>query len=267
MDAQIGRLLDGLRADGRWDNTLAVVTADHGEGLSDGLQIHGWGAHRVLYRQQIHVPLIVRVPGGPSGKRVDRLTRTIDIYPTVLDYLDLAAPGAVHGRSLRPLMEGLDDEPRWHYADQINGYDTNAGMVLRRPKAEFLYCIMNEEWKLIYRPTMPERSELFHIAVDPHETKDVREEHPDVYRELLAELGRRKGWVVRPFPSVGDAMTDEERQALIDAGYVGRDDGDGESAMNAIAWGWTCPEGGEVFGEAGKCSHCGEPRVLVVGEE
>ena len=71
MDAQFGRLLDGLAQAGRYANTIVAVTADHGEGLEDGLERHGWGAHRMLYQEQIWVPFLLRVPGGPAGRLRD----------------------------------------------------------------------------------------------------------------------------------------------------------------------------------------------------
>src|SRR6185503_13294501 len=148
VDAQLGRLLAGLRAKGLYDDTLIVVVADHGQGLMD----HGWPAHRLLYQEQIRVPLIVRVPGVSQVHAVPELVRTVDIFPTVLDYLGLAAKGSISGRSLRPLLEGTRDEPRLALADQLNGYDWNAGMVRERPLDDFLYAAVERDWKLVYRP-------------------------------------------------------------------------------------------------------------------
>ena len=89
MDHQIGKLFEALRERGLWDDTLVAVTADHGQGLGE----HDWAAHRILYQEQIHVPLILRLPGDPGetgGRVVDDLVRSVDIAPTVLDYAGLA---------------------------------------------------------------------------------------------------------------------------------------------------------------------------------
>ncbi|MCH2107073.1 MAG: sulfatase, partial [Planctomycetes bacterium] len=58
LDTQIGRLLDGMEGMGLMDNTMVCLTSDHGEGLDDGVRDHGWWAHRILYQEQIHVPLL-----------------------------------------------------------------------------------------------------------------------------------------------------------------------------------------------------------------
>ena len=165
LDSQIGRLFDGLEQLGRAERTLVVVVADHGEGLGD----HGWQHHRVLYQEQIRVPLIVRVPGRTQAPGVGALVRTTDIYPTVLDYLGIATPGAVDGSSLRNLIEGRADAPRSAFADQINGYDLDARMLEHRPQDDFVYAVVDSGWKLVYRPNHPEQSELFELGRDPGE--------------------------------------------------------------------------------------------------
>jgi arylsulfatase A-like enzyme len=79
-----------------------VVVADHGQGLGG----HGWFAHRLLYQEQIHVPLLVRVPGEPSGAVVDDLVRTIDILPTVLDAAGRPIPAQARAMLDRPEESG-----------------------------------------------------------------------------------------------------------------------------------------------------------------
>jgi arylsulfatase A-like enzyme len=82
-DEQFGRLREGLEQRGRWDDTLVIVVADHGEEFWDhGGFEHGHSHHRELLR----TPLLVRRPGGPSGQIVDDRVRHVDIVPTILDY-------------------------------------------------------------------------------------------------------------------------------------------------------------------------------------
>ena len=73
---------------------------------------------------------------------------------------------------LRGRMAGEADE-RVAFADQINGYDWNAGMVRERPLDDFLYAIIERDWKLVYRPRHVEQSELYQLGVDPHELHDL----------------------------------------------------------------------------------------------
>jgi arylsulfatase A-like enzyme len=254
LDAQIGRLVAGLKASGRWDDTLVVVTADHGEGLADGFQRHGWSKHRMTYREQLHVPLIVRTPTRPGAAVVDAQVRTIDIAPTIYELCGLDVPVDVDGESLVPLLGGAPGTPRVAYADQVNGYDMNAGMVAQRPDSAFLYTVSDGEWKLIFRPHMPEASELFHVAVDWHEELDVRAAHEEQYLRLLADLAERNPWVVAPFEPDGSLHGENP---LGELGYA-------PGATHAGSWWWTCPAHPDVRAEQrARCEQerCG--RILV----
>jgi len=142
MDSQFGRLIDSLKEQGLYENTIIVVVADHGQGLGD----HGWWYHRILYQEQIQVPLIMRVPGWPVGAAVDDLVRTTDIAPTILKLLDLDIPAGIDGLDVSGLVNGTaDGPPRVAYADAINIFDLNAGLVNERPDDALLYCAMDGE--------------------------------------------------------------------------------------------------------------------------
>ena len=103
VDRWLGRLLDALDRTSAWDDTLVVVTSDHGHYLGE----HGWmgkPAGAPIYDVLAKTPLFVYHPdGGPD--RVDALTTAVDVNPTVLEGLG-ATPGAPHGRSLIPLLAG-----------------------------------------------------------------------------------------------------------------------------------------------------------------
>jgi arylsulfatase A-like enzyme len=254
MDAQIGRLLDALEERGLSDDTLFVVVADHGQGLMD----HGWHAHRLLYQEQIRVPLIVRVPGTRQVAAVPELVRTVDIYPTVLDYLEIELPRPVSGRSLRPLIEGRTDEPRTALADQINGYDWNAGDVRKRARDDFLYMAMERDWKLIYRPRHFDESELFHLSEDPREERNLFLARPDEARRLLERLAEAAPWVTGEFePLAGVAASEDVQRALGELGYTG-------SPPLETDWAWTCPRHhDERWQERGPCPACGGAPLVI----
>lgn len=257
MDAQIGRLLEALRARGLYEDTLVVVVADHGQGLMD----HGWAGHRLLYQEQIRVPLIVRVPGAEQAAAVPDLVRTVDIFPTILDYLRIEPPRPVSGRSLRALIEGAPDAPRTALADQINGYDWNAGMVDERPLDDFLYLAMERDWKLIYRPRHFRKSELYHLASDPREEHDLFATRPEEARRLLQQLAEEAPWVTGPFEPIGDRQDDatlvDARRSLSELGYTG-------SAPVEAEWAWTCPAHLDQRRDApGPCPSCGGAPLLI----
>ncbi len=111
-DAAIGRLISGLETRGALDRTLVVVTSDHGESLGE----HGyWFAHgEYLYDEGIRVPAIFRAPGlVPAGATLNRLVRTYDLMPTILDLLAVRPPAELDGLSrANEIRAGGDEDAR-----------------------------------------------------------------------------------------------------------------------------------------------------------
>ncbi|MDH4063097.1 MAG: tetratricopeptide repeat protein, partial [Acidobacteriota bacterium] len=155
-DAQVGRLVDALRSDGRLDSTIVVVVGDHGESLGEhGEQQHGF----FVYDASVHIPLIVAGPGVPVRAVPDQV-RIVDVMPTILDLVAAPAPGDVQGVSLTPLGRGEPLDllafsetwyPRYHY-----GWSE-------------LTAVRDGRFKFIAAP----RRELYDISVDPAETHDL----------------------------------------------------------------------------------------------
>ena len=111
VDAQVGRLLTALDELGATDETVVVVTSDHGEMLGD----HGLMSKLGFHDQAFYIPLIVRAPGGTgietactggAGQVVEGFTENIDVMPTVLDLAGAEVPRQCQGRSLRPFLDG-----------------------------------------------------------------------------------------------------------------------------------------------------------------
>ena len=259
MDSQIGRLLEGLRARGRWDNTLVVVVADHGEGLQD----HGWPFHRVLYQEQLRVPLLLRIPASLGKVRrptIEEVVSVVDLVPTVLDYLDLAAP-PVSGRSLRSLIEGARQGERVVFADALNGYDLQATGMRARPQDDFSYCATDGRFKLIYRPAHPHASELFDLVRDPRELVDLSHARRDQFLRLVRELASSGAWVSAPFAAQGGhPMEASAPRAQAPQGYAS----DGELPQPLPRWAWVCPLHPGVQRPAPlRCPYENEPPVLI----
>jgi arylsulfatase A-like enzyme len=233
LDSQFGRLMEGMSELDVLDNTMVCVTADHGQGLDDGLALHGWFSHRILYQEQIHVPLIFAGPQIDSGRTSDAIVRTADIPATFYDYLNVPPPGSMSGSSLRALIDGGEDEARTAYADQINGFDYNARMVENRPQAKFLYVVASNGWKLIYRPVDPDTSELYDLRADPREQDNRFKAEPAKAKALMRDLAARQPWVLDPFQAdESDGPSDEAQSVLEALGYTG---GGGQSTG---VWSW-----------------------------
>jgi arylsulfatase A-like enzyme len=193
-DECIGRVFDRLAELNLWDDTLVIVSADHGEELDD----HGcWFDHHGLYDTNVRVPLLLRHPDGSgAGEARDELVTLLDLAPTVLDAtgmpeLALDLPG--HSL-LRP-----GDSPNGVYLTECTWMRKRGW---RTPR-----------WKLI-RALEPDiygfpLVELYDLACDPAEQRNLAAERPDVATQLAAEMdawvARRLAETGRPDPIVAQA--------------------------------------------------------------
>ena len=222
MDAQIARLRAWLEEHGQLDNTVVVITADHGQGLRDGHDRHGWMKHRLLYDWCVRVPLIVHVPGFTPGQAVvEEQVRTIDVLPTIAEALEAPLRSLVEGASLMPLMRGeAEDEPRVAYADALNGYDQHSPPAAALPphQKDNLFMACDGRWKLIHHEGNPEHSQLYDLLKDPLELQNLyAPDHPRV-APLLAFLEDRRAMTVEP---PGSGATAPNVAALNALGYGG----------------------------------------------
>lgn len=104
VDAQLGRIFAALRERGEWENTIVVITADHGEQLGD----HGLREKVGFFEQSYRIIGMVRAPqlAGGHGRRVDAFTENVDILPTLCDLIAAPIPAQCDGRSLVPWLAG-----------------------------------------------------------------------------------------------------------------------------------------------------------------
>lgn len=183
VDLMIDNLIDELVRSSLLQNTLIVLTSDHGQGLGD----HNYGYHgQKLYQEQIHVPLIFVGEPIPRGLKLDALVRSIDITPTILDYLgypERHIPGEIEGISLRGLIEGRVEEKS---APTIAYSETSSPKV--RYQRSPLFSLIESDDKLIYHSEEPEKSELYDLARDPLETENLFHQRPARSRELIEKI-------------------------------------------------------------------------------
>jgi hypothetical protein len=106
LDHELGRVFERLRALGRYSEAMIILVSDHGESLGE----HGiYCEHAGLYEATVRVPLIIKPPGAAGGRVVEALVSTLDVYPTLFDYLGLPIDHPTRGRSLRPLVSARAD--------------------------------------------------------------------------------------------------------------------------------------------------------------
>src|SRR5262249_3908312 len=136
---QVGRLMAEIHTLGLYEDTMIVLTGDHGEGLGE----HGELYHGIfLYNATMRIPLIIRTPGGRRGTTVTDLSSTIDITPTVLDALKIPPESAMEGVSLLPAAaKGSRVPARSLYLETIYA-SSSYGWAASR-------AILEPLWKLI----------------------------------------------------------------------------------------------------------------------
>ena len=215
MDMHFGRLVDYLKRTGEYDRTVIVVVADHGQGLGQ----HGWFPHRLLYQEQIRLPLIVRLPDGPRGLVVSNLVRSIDILPTALEAVGLEASQPIEGISLAGLMNGQEEEPRLAFGEALNTIDVHAPRMLPPHQKDDLFCVADQTWKLIYHKHEPGNTELYNLVTDPMERNNLAKEHPDQLARLLARV-KELGVMEIEFVEPEGSMDQEALEKLRSLGYV-----------------------------------------------
>ena len=160
-DHQFGRLIDALRASGQLDNTIVVVLSDHGEEFNE----HGSMYHNsALYEQQLHVPLLVRVP-GLTGRRVERTVSLVDIAPTLLAILGQRDTVTRHGGSLLDTMlNPKDDAPGFAFSEFF-------GMRIGQRERDLRSVIVGR--KKLIRHVQRNAHEMYDLAVDPLERDNI----------------------------------------------------------------------------------------------
>src|SRR5712691_4838468 len=207
VDAQVGTLIAGLRAAELMDGTAVAVIADHGESLGE----HGESTHGVfLYDPTIHVPLLLKRPGGrDAGRRVAARVSAVDMAPTLLEIAGVTAPAAIQGHSLLALSSTPRAADRPAYAEtdyprRAFGWSSLAAWRGDR----FLY---------VKAP----RRELYDLDADPAAARNVAEERKavaDGVARTLEEFRRRTA--SDGSGSAAPALDPQLAEKLASLGYV-----------------------------------------------
>jgi arylsulfatase len=196
VDGEIGRLMEALKKQGIADQTLVIITSDHGESLTE----HGiYFDHHGLYEVSIHVPLIMRCPGVlPGGKAVEGFVQHVDLVPTILDLLEIKHPQEdFDGESLMPLVyEGKELRSSVYveeaYAERKMAIRTKRYQYIKAPSEESAVC------RLCNR-IHGGMEELYDLESDPEQNYNLVEDKPettkamqDLLSEWMTYLERKK---------------------------------------------------------------------------
>jgi arylsulfatase A-like enzyme len=205
-DYWIGRILEELKRSGLYDETLIIVTSDHGDEFFE----HG----QSLYDELLRVPLTMRVPGEGQGTVVSDQVGLIDVLPTVLDLLGIDEDMPLQGRSLRSLWLGRGQAPRAYFGEAA--YDSE------------LLAVRTERWKYVSagRSLGERREELFDLRQDSMEQVNrCRQEETNCARlreqarawKQAQEALRARLLLPEGVPATVDETTAEQLRLL---GYV-----------------------------------------------
>ncbi len=230
-DRRLRSIVDAIRERGRWDQTLLVVVADHGDEFGE----HGaWQHDHSLYEEMVHVPMLIRFPDGQfGGTRIKEASSIVDIAPTVIGYLGISGPS----------LQGLDElEGRDWFKDLTAG---DAEQVLTRVVSTRLntskrlhvalkargdrnLALRSGPWKAIWNQDLG-TLELFNIQADPGERSDVATDHPDLTARL-SEVAKRRWNELRAVAARSteegaglQGISPQELQSLKVLGYVDED--------------------------------------------
>ena len=207
VDDTVGKLLDYLKSQGLFDNSVIAIAADHGESLGE----HGELTHSIfLYDSTIHVPLLLKLPGNRlAGQRVKATASLVDLAPTILDALGQTPPPAMQGHSLLPLIGNANPENRPSMATgdhSERSFGWSALVSLRAGNA------------LYVRAPAPE---LYDAAIDPGQKKNIYSDRRVTAARLAVQLDGFVKRISAGAPTaLQDGLDEKSREKLSALGYM-----------------------------------------------
>jgi len=224
QDFRIGELIDFLHKEGLFDNTLLIITSDHGENFGE----HGFASHQFcLYDSLIHVPLIMVNPNTiPKNKRFTQIVSTIDIYSTILNVLNINYPqDDIQAKSLYPFKDRkIHDFICAESGESVT--EINTGLFASAPRRPGLKkfdkghkCLRNESFKYIL--SSDQKEELYDIRIDPLEKINLIDNYPEKAKYLKKLL---KKTIDASFFGADDIFEKDEENIILNRlkalGYI-----------------------------------------------
>lgn len=206
LDAGIGELLELLEEEGLLEESLIVITSDHGEEFLD----HGGVLHsQTHYQEVLKVPLLIRGPRIPKGKRIKELASLVDVTPTVLSLLGIQTTVEFDGIDLSPTWrEGAPALPARSILAEADHnddvYDTKS--AVRRGR----YKLLHDQ--------QTQATQLYDIQTDPGEKNDISSNHPQVVKSMLSWLEEFRD--IETERTVGPPLSPKDVEKLEALGYL-----------------------------------------------
>ncbi len=219
-DSAVAKLLAGLRAQRLFDGALIAVMADHGEAFGE----HGENHHGIfLYDETIHVPLLFKLPGQHSARKVETAVGLVDVAPTILRAAHLPVPPAMQGESLLSFMKleqaGASNQPsdsnlqRPVYAESSYGHLSFGWSTLRAWRTgKYLYI------------EAPER-ELYDQSADPLAAHNLAPDSKAVADTAAAQIAEFNRMMTKGSPAEKTQLSPEQSESLHALGYLSSDSG------------------------------------------
>lgn len=199
-DQIVGQFIDDLKSKGLYDDAIIILMSDHGEGLSE----HGEPEHGIfLYREAIHVPLLVKLPKRDRAAETDAATVSlIDIFPTITELTEATPPAKLQGKSL--LHHDATDAQRRVYSETLYPRIHLGWSELR--------SLEGTQYHYIEAP----RPELYDMNSDPGEKRNVLADQRRTYAAMREELAKYGHDLTLP-----SQLDPEEAKKLTAIGYLG----------------------------------------------
>ena len=208
VDHCIGQVFAQLKTLGLYENTLIIVTSDHGEGLGE----HGESKHGYyVYHSTTRIPLVIRWPGKSKPARVKEKVALVDVAPTILSATGLPASDAMHGIDLSLYASPARRRPigRAFFSESLAATPYGGTSLL---------ALETQEWKYIQCA----KPELYHLSVDPGELINVIDTHPEQAVRLKGRLRALLDEHTRILDDDAQTSLDAASRARLESlGYIG----------------------------------------------
>ena len=208
VDSVLGNLFDILRQSGTWENTVVLITSDHGEMLNE----HGeYGHGFFLYNPALHVPLILHIPGIAEPKVINDNVQLVDVAPTLLNLTGLSVPEDFQGESLVSMIwRGAKKKNRQAFSES---YFASIQMGVSP-----IFSVQDEEYKYIESP----RPELYDLENDLAEMKNLYSQKKGVAESMKQKLALyQKAYETQRSQVEQRKITAEEAEQFAALGYLG----------------------------------------------